>query len=315
MVVRGGIVAVNDPDEMQTWTDEAEMHRTPIKEPKRSDAFGDQPDLKIVSDAILGQLQTMANDLADITGSPAPRLTHDDRKKFKSRLDRLIRRCAPLFQRLEQLKALPRTPANIEKFKVATRSLIDEMMSSTRIKKGGNGLNELVTTASQLAKPLRAPWSLSPVYEEVRAVLCRFLVHIYEGSTLRDTHRVFDEIDPGYLRRYAHALRMFRVALTKARLNPPKRMTDRLAVELQQEYCQSASVFEQQLRIVTFLARRVQGHAKPWPEWRKEGLNNLLGITNSEPDRATRITDRPARAQWIDPWTSDSSSDATHLCF
>lgn len=276
-----GIVVVNDTDAMQTWTEEAKMHSTPVNDPKRSDAFADQPDLQRVSDAILGHLPTMANDLADITGSLAPRLTHDDRKKFKRRLDRLIRRCAPLLQRVEQLKALPRSPANIENFKVTIRSLLDELMSSTRIKKGGDGLKKLVTIASQLAKTPRASWSRSPVYEEVRVVLCRFLLHIYEGSTLGHIHRAFDEIEPGYLRRYAHALRLFQVALSKARLNPPKRMTDRLAVELQQEYCQAASVFEQQLRILTYLARRVKGRAKPWPEWPKEGLNNLLAITNS----------------------------------
>jgi hypothetical protein len=78
--------------------------------------------------------------------------------------------------------------------------------------------------------------------------------------------------------RYLHSVRLLDAASRRFRAQPPKRLTDRLLLDLQQEYTLSAAIFEARLRVLVFLAENVEGRPRPWASWRNENLRSLLAI-------------------------------------
>jgi len=72
--------------------------------------------------------------------------------------------------------------------------------------------------------------------------------------------------------RYVHSLRLLVVAAARFRARPTQRISDAAALELQS----SASLFEQQLRLLTCLARLSTGAGKPWSYWQQQNLKNLM---------------------------------------
>ena len=72
------------------------------------------------------------------------------------------------------------------------------------------------------------------------------------------------------------------MAAGRFRVQPPQRVSDRAAVDLQNEYLRSASIFEQQLCLLTCLAKIERGKSKPWPYWQKQNLNNLMAMAAAD---------------------------------
>jgi hypothetical protein len=87
----------------------------------------------------------------------------------------------------------------------------------------------------------------------------------------------------GEHKRYAHSLRLLVVAAARFRSVPTRLAADRAAIELQNEYLRSANLFEQQLRLLTCLARDAAGVIKPWTYWQQQNLKNLLEMASLNP--------------------------------
>jgi hypothetical protein len=98
-------------------------------------------------------------------------------------------------------------------------------------------------------------------------------------------------------RRYVHSLRLFIVAAGRFRARPTKRISDSAAVALQNEYLRAASLFEQQLRLLTSLVRAEPGRVEPWPYWQKQSLNNLIEMASRDDalGKLARFIDRHVR--------------------
>jgi hypothetical protein len=57
-------------------------------------------------------------------------------------------------------------------------------------------------------------------------------------------------------------------------------VSDRAAVDLQNEYLLAASMFEQQLRIFNCLDKVEPGKPKPWAYCQGQILNNLIAVAS-----------------------------------
>jgi hypothetical protein len=83
-------------------------------------------------------------------------------------------------------------------------------------------------------------------------------------------------------RRYLHSIRLLTVAAGRFRAQPLQRVSDRAAVDLQNEYLRSVSIFEQQLRVLACLAKIEPGKSKPWQYWQKQNLINLMAMAAAQ---------------------------------
>jgi hypothetical protein len=85
-------------------------------------------------------------------------------------------------------------------------------------------------------------------------------------------------------RRLIHSVRLLTVAAGRFWAQPPQRVSDRAAVDLQNEYLRSASIFEQQLRLPICLAKTEPAKPKPWSYCQKQNLNNLMAMASGYPE-------------------------------
>jgi hypothetical protein len=61
-------------------------------------------------------------------------------------------------------------------------------------------------------------------------------------------------------------------------LREPKRLTQKLATQLAQEYRECGAFVEQRLRLLAALSAVSDGNPKPWSKWEKQDLHALLAV-------------------------------------
>jgi hypothetical protein len=197
---------------------------------------------------------------------------------LEKKIDRLLRSASPSVQKLEELKGNP--AADLDRC-----AALDQFMESVlraggrRPRLGEDSWEALLRMAAKAAEPSRAKWAQLPAYQKIRSALCGFLVHLYTHAVPAQIFAGLDEWSSSSdARRYVHSVRLLQTACRRFRTEPPKRMTDRWLLELQNEYTLSAGVFETRLRVLLLCAENAKGRPPTWAEWKSLNLNNLLAM-------------------------------------
>lgn len=246
------------------------------------------------------QLPAILQQLADLLGRAAPRLSARERQQFRVRLNRKVRLLVPAFADVEVTASAPDSPEKFDRIKAALRGVLIEMAAPPHLRKSPDAdkLDWLVAMAAKATDLPRSAWARQPAYPATRHHLWNVLVSVYARVPPFEVQAVFDAwaADNDH-RRYAHAVRLLTVAAARFRTQPPQRITDPAAVALQDEYLRSASVFEQQLRLVTCLTRIEPGNLKPWSYWQGQNLNDLVAMAAKHDDlrEVTLFLDRHVR--------------------
>jgi hypothetical protein len=231
-------------------------------------------------------LPAIVTQLADLLGKSKPRLSGQKRRRFMADLHRRLKRLWPKFEELDALKTAPESLQTAETVKAALRGILIEMLAPPRIRKSADAdrLEWLIALAATATNPPRTAWARQAPYLEARTHLWHVLISVYGRLPLAAIQAVFDswiaDGPDGEYKRYIHSLRLLVVAAARFRARPTQRISDRAAVDLHNEYLRSASLFEQQLRLLTCLVRRAEGAAKPWSYWRQQSLKNLMEMAS-----------------------------------
>jgi hypothetical protein len=246
---------------------------------------------------LMGAIPTIRNEIGSLLGRALPRTTAKESAGLERKLGQSIRATVPHFRKMEELKDEP--PPDVERF-----AALDQLMTGIlrgagrKLRPGADPWEALLQLVEKQARPPRTKWAQSPAYGQVQQALRTFLLHLYTRAT---PAQIFSAIDQWTgtddARRYLHSVRLLDTAFRRFRIQTPKRFTDRLLLDLQQEYTLSASIFESRLRILVFLAESAEGRSRPWAYWRKVNLHNLLAMAgrHSSLDAIVGSIDRNVR--------------------
>ena len=246
------------------------------------------------------QLPAVLQQFADLLGRAAPRVSARERQQFRARLKRKMRLLVPAFAELEATVGTPDSPEKLDRIKTALRGVLIEMAAPPRLRESPqvDKLDWFVAMAAKATNLPRGAWARQPSYLAARHHLWNLLMSIYARVPHADIQAMFDAwaADNDH-RRYVHAVRLLAVAAPRFRAQPPQRITDSAAVVLQDEFLRAASVFEQQLRLLTSLTRIEPGNLKPWSYWQGQNLNNLMEMAAKHDDlrQLTVFLDRHVR--------------------
>jgi hypothetical protein len=235
--------------------------------------------IRVLLTAVEAHLPLMLGQFADLLGKAVPRISAREKRNLMVRLRRKLRDLWPTFAELEALGTTSESAEKAAMVKTALRAILIEMLAPPRIRKSPDveRLDWLIAMAAKATNPPRAAWARQTPYVDARAHLWNTLMSVYSQVPLVCVQAVLQAwVDDGEHRRYAHSLRLLTVAATRFRLRPTERISDRAAVELQNEYLRSANLFEQQLRLLTCLVRSAPQVTKPWPYWHQQNLKNLM---------------------------------------
>lgn len=242
----------------------------------------------------------MMNYFADLIGRAAPRVSARERQSFMRGLKRKMQRLVPVFAELEANRGVPDSAEKINSVKAAVRALLIEMAAPARIRKSPDAdrLDWFVAMAAKAANLPRGAWTRQTLYIAACDQLWKFLISLYSRTPSGAIQAVLESwfADNDH-RRYIHSVRLLTVAAGRFRAQPPQRVSDRAAVDLQNEYLRSASIFEQQLRLLVCLARTEPAKPKPWSYWQKQNLNNLMAMASGYPELVPLVSvlDRQVR--------------------
>jgi len=243
--------------------------------------------------AIEGHLPAMMEQLADLIGKTTPRVSARERQRLRGCLKRKMRLLIPAFAELEAVGAAPDSAEKCNKVKTALRGILIEMAAPPRIRRSPDAerLDWFVAMAAKATNLPRGAWARQPPYLAARAHLWNTLISVYSQVPSTAVQFVLDAwaTDNDH-RRYVHSVRLLTVAAGRFRPQLPLRISDRAAVDLQNEYLRSANVFEQQLRLLTCLTRIEPGKAKQWSYWQQQNLNNLMGMASGHDDLCQLIS-------------------------
>jgi len=236
------------------------------------------PELEELRSGLIRDLPLLGNELASMFGRALPRLSARDKAGFERKLDRVLRSTSSPLQKLEELKDKP--GADLERYAALERFIASLLRASgRRLRRSEDSWEALLRLAAKAAEPPRARWAQLPAYLKVRKALCGFLVHLYTHAAPAQIFAGLEEWSGSSdARRYLHAVRLLQAACRRFRAEPPKRMTDRRLLELQNEYTLSAGLFEARLRVLVLCAENAEGRPRTWAEWKSLNLNNLLAM-------------------------------------
>ncbi len=241
-------------------------------------------DEQVVSDlvtAIDAQLPAMIGQLADLLGRSVPRVSARERQSFMRGLKRKMQRLAPAFAELGAAGAELASAETVNKIKAVLRRVLIEMAAPTRIRKSpeADRLEWYIAMAAKAANLPRGAWARQAPYLAARDHLWKLLMDIYRRLPLVAVIAVLDawHADKDH-RRYVHSIRLLTVAAPRFRPQPPQRISDHAAIDVQNEYLRAANVFEQQLRLLTCLTRTDPAKPEPWSYWQGQNLNNLMAM-------------------------------------
>ncbi len=227
----------------------------------------------------------MMNYLADLAGRAAPRISAREKQRFTNCLKRQMQHLLPAFAELETLRGSPDSAQNVYRVKAVLRAVLIEMAAPPHIRRSPDAdrLDWFVAMAAKATNLPRGAWARQAPYLAARDHLWKFLMSLYTRTPAPAIQAALDAwfADNDHWR-YVHSVRLLTVAARRFRVQPPQRVSDRAAVDLQNEYLRSASIFEQQLRLLTCLAKIETGKSKPWPYWQKQNLNNLMAMAAAD---------------------------------
>ena len=266
-----------------------------------------QPDLRIdeqvvgdIVTAIVAHLPAMMSQLADLVGRVAPRVSAHEKQQLMRALKRKMQRLVPQFVELEATRDAPDSTEKVNRVKAAVRAVLIEMAAPPRTRKSPDAdrLEWFVAMAAKATNLPRGSWARQTPHLAARDHLWKFLMSLYSRTPSGAIRAVLDawSTDNDH-RRYIHSVRLLTVAAGHFRAPPQQRVSDRAAIDLQNEYLRSASIFEQQLRLFTCLAKIEPGKSTPWPYWQKQNLNNLIAMASSHDELLplTSVVDRHVR--------------------
>jgi len=236
------------------------------------------PELEKLRADLIGAIPIIANELGSMVGRKVPRMSARDRVSLERKLDRFMRSTAPHISKLEELKDRP--GVDLERF-VALNQVLTKLLESTggKLRPGADASEAWLQLAAKQAIPPRAKWAEAPAYVGAQQALWDFIVHLYTHAAPAVIFNAVDEwTGTDDARRYLHSVRLIETASRRFRVQPPKRVTDRLVLDLQHEYTLCASIFESRLKVLVSVAENVEGRPRPWVSWRNENLSNLLAI-------------------------------------
>lgn len=261
----------------------ARSHRPDKHKGRESSQFA-EPVIAELLTALEAQLPMMLEQFADLLGKAVPRVSAREKRALMVRLRRKLRDLWPRFAELEALGTTSESAEKAAMVKTAIRAILIEVLAPPRIRRSPDveRLGWLIAMAAKATNPPRAAWARQTPYLEARTHLWNTLITVYGQVPLAAVQAVLQAwADDGEHRRYAHSLRLLTVAAVRFRLRPTQRISDRAAVDLQNEYLRSANLFEQQLRLLTCLVRSAPQVAKPWPYWQQQNLKNLMEMASA----------------------------------
>jgi hypothetical protein len=243
--------------------------------------------------AIEGHLPAAMEQLADFIGRTAPRVSARQRQRLRSRLKRKVRLLLPAFAELQSAGEALDPAQKWNRVKSALRGILIELAAPPRIRRSPDAhrLNWFVAMAAKATNVPGGAWAQQQPYLVARAHLWNTLISVYSQVPFAAVQGVLDAWAASKdHRRYVHSIRLLTVAAGRFRPPPPQRISDRAAIELQNEYLRSASVFEQQLRLLTSLKRINEGTAKPWSYWQRQDLSKLMQMASEHDDLGQLIS-------------------------
>jgi len=247
----------------------------------------DERAVNAIVTAVEAQLPGIINYLADLIGRAAPRINAGEKQRFMRGLKRKMQRLVPVFAELEAMQGAPDSAEKTNRVKAHLRALLIEMAAPPSIRKSPDAhrLDWFIAMAAKAANLPRGAWTRQPPYITACEHLRKFLISLYSRPPSGAMQSVLDTwfADNDH-RRYIHSVRLLTVAAGHFRPQPPQRVSDRAAVDLQNEYLRSASMFEQQLRLFSCLAKTEPGTSKPWSYWQHQNLNNLIAMASAHDD-------------------------------
>jgi hypothetical protein len=236
------------------------------------------PELEELRVSLVSAIPIIGNELGSILGRKLPRMSARGRASLERKLDQLMRSTIPHIRKLEELRDKPNV--DLERIIALDHVLTGFLRSAGwKLRSGADPWEALLQLAAKQAIAPRAKWAEAPTYIGVQQALWDFLVHLYTHAAPAQISSAIDEWSgTDDARRYLHSVRLIEAASRRFRVQLPKRLTDRLLLDLQQEYTLSASIFEARLRVLVLLAENVEGRPQPWAFWRNKNLHNLLAM-------------------------------------
>jgi hypothetical protein len=116
-----------------------------------------------------------------------------------------------------------------------------------------------------------------------------FVVHLHERIGVFAVRSALDHWAEREGEAHLSFVRQLETAARRFRSRPPVRLTDRLAVDLRTEYQLASAFFEQRMRLLVYLSRQGTTKDKPWHEWKKVLLFNLLEAAKTDQDLARLV--------------------------
>jgi hypothetical protein len=248
----------------------------PMKKPRPRKKLS--PELEELRVGLIDVLPKIGNEVGSMFGRKFPRASARDCAGLERKLDQFMRATAPHIKTLEELKDKP--DVDLERF-VALDQFLTSLLKSAgqKLRPDADPWEAYLQLAAKQATPPHTKWAQSPVFTRVQQALWDFLVHLYTHAPPAQIFNGTDEwTRSDDARRHLHSVRLLDSASRRFRPQPPKRLTDRLLLDLQQEYILSAAIFEARLRILVLLAENAEGRPRTWAAWRNESLNSFLAI-------------------------------------
>jgi len=234
--------------------------------------------------AVLPEVQAR---LMSLLGRRPKRLSRRHQVIFERKLQRFA---DAMFGEIEQIQ---NSSAGTEPDKVA--GIIECLLSSwfqaagIRRKPGEDTLDLFMRLALKQTAPPSHPWAKRPEYQRTRQTLWDFVIQMHQRIGLSAVRSAFEHWAEREGEGHISFTRQLDTAASRFRMRPPIRLTDRLVVDLQHEYRLVSAFFESRLRLLIYLAREGTTKSKPWSEWKRETLNNLLEMAKTEPSLATIV--------------------------
>ncbi len=257
---------------------------TGVRPPER---YADLARLVEVFDATL---DAAVAHMAALFGKKPPLIKKRDREQIRHALRRFLRASKPY------VLALGALSGNLDPHRARyalLEGLLKEQLRARRcrVREDEESFAVLLRLAERQAAPPRAAWTKHPCYHVAHEALWRFVLHLQQKLGPVHLQELLEEwVGSPEAVQYVHLVRRLPTSLRRTREQPPKRLTDKLVVQLRDEYRTASASFEQRLRLLVHLSAAGHGQRRSWAEWRSRGLKRLIDTASSYSDLAPVVS-------------------------
>src|SRR6266850_735471 len=252
-------------------------------------------DLRVLKEIFAAVLPPTADHLYTMMGRRSKPPSKRQGERLAQGIEKLIKRSAPYLVGIAGMTGqLPREHA----YYILFEGLVREQLraAGVRLKANQDALAKMVQIAQRQTTPKAHNMKL-PCYRETRQTIELFLQDMCR-TNLQSIDQVCAEWSRSAdIHSHVQYVRQLPAAVRRFRFRPPTRATDKLVVQLSDEYRNAAGYFEQRLRLLVAIAAANRGEPRSWENWKRTNLERLIKIAENTAELAplAKIIDRPVR--------------------